>query len=145
MPLLSVTMVDDYGRQTVRKYEMETQVDLLTYGSVADAFIASLQNVTDLGVVRCDLILRAISAGFAVTADANVDTGATFSGYIDGGDGKKASTRIPGIKLALVDDDGSVPITGVVATHLAHFETAGDYELSDGETIDSWIRGTLDK
>lgn len=145
MPILSITMNDAYGRQTNRRYEMETQVDIATYGLVADAFIAALQAVTDLGVVRADLILRSISSGFAVTAGANVDVGATFSGYLAAGGGKKAAMRLPGIKASLVDADGSVPITGVTATWLGEFETAGDFELSDGETISSWIRGALDK
>jgi hypothetical protein len=141
---LSVTMNDDYGRETRKLLEMESQVDLATYGTVAAAMLTALQAVTDLGVVRADLILPGIASGFAVTSGANRDTGATFQGYIDGGDGKKASTKVPGIKPALVDADGSIDITGVVATYLAAFETAGDFRLSDGETIDSWIKGTLD-
>ena len=145
MPILSLTMADSYGRQTVKRVEMETQVDIATYGLVADAFVAALQAVTDLELVRCDLILRGISDGFAVTAGANVDVGATFSGYIEGGDGKKASHKVPGIKASLVDPDGSIPLTGVVGTYLAEFETAGDFELSDGETISAWIRGVLDR
>lgn len=145
MPILSMTLNDAYGRETHRRYEMETQVDILTYQTVADAFSAALQAVTDLGLVRADLILQGITAPFAVTAGANVDTGATFSGYIDGEDGKKASMKLPGVKPALVDADGSVPITGAVATWLASFETAGAFKISDGETIDSWIKGALDK
>lgn len=145
MPILTLTMVDAYGRQTNRRYEMETQVDILTYQGVSDAFVAALQAVTDLGLVRADLILQSISSGFAVTAGANVDVGATFSGYLAAGGGKKASMRLPGVKASLVDPDGSVPIAGVTATWLAEFETAGDFQLSDGETIDSWIRGALDK
>lgn len=145
MPILSMTLADAYGRQTTRRYEMETQVDILTYQTVADAFSAALQAVTDLALVRADLILQGITAPFAVTAGANVDVGGTFSGYIDGGDGKKASMKLPGVKVAFVDPDGSIPLVGAIDTWLSSFETAGAFRLSDGETIDAWIRGTLDK
>lgn len=142
---LSVTMVDDYGRTTKRLYEMDEQADLATYGSVITGFLTALAAVTDLGVVRADLLLPGIVAGFAVTAGANVDVGATFQGFIEGGDGKKASLKLPGIKASLVYDDGSVAISGAIATWLAEFEDGEEFMLSDGEQIDSWIRGALDR
>lgn len=145
MAKLSVTMQDAYGRTTHRVYGMETQVDLASYAAAAAAFLAALEDVTDLGVTRADIILPVAAAAFAVTAGANVDVGATASGLIDGGGGKKAAMKLPGIKPALVNPDGSVPISGVVATWLAEFEDAADFNLSDGEQIESWIRATLDR
>lgn len=146
MPKVSVTMIDDYGRTTKRVYEIETQVDLATYTAAVAALLVDIQAVSDLGVVRADLILDGITAGYAVTAGANVDVGATFSGLIDGGNGKKASLKLPGIKAAVVNADGTVDLTDAdVIAYLANWLTAGDYMLSDGETISSWLRGTLDK
>lgn len=145
MAKMSVTMQDAYGRTTHRTYGLVAQVDLATYASVAAAFLAALEDVTDLGVTRADLILPVLSPEFDAIAGANVDVGATASGLIEGGGGKKAAMKIPGIKAALVNADGSVPITGDVATFLAEFEDAADWNLSDGEQIASWIRATLDR
>jgi hypothetical protein len=143
--ILSLTLGDDYGRTTTRKYEIDEQVDLTAYAAVITSFLAALQAATDLSCVRADLVLPGFGTGWAVTAGANVDVGATFSGYIEGGDGKKASIKLPGIKASLVDPDGSVPLTGATATWLTEFEDGEDFMLSDGEQIDSWIRGTLDR
>lgn len=145
MPKLSVTLVDDYGRTTHRVYEMEPQALLADYITAAEAFLTALEAVTDLGCVRADFLIPLASAPFAVTAGANVDVGATASGWIVDGNGKKASMKLPGIKASLVSDDGSVAITGATATFLAEFEDAADFDLSDGEQIESWIRAALDR
>lgn len=146
MPWLSLTYVDDYGRTTKRLIECEAQATLAEYEGIATAFGAAAQAVTDLGLIRIDLILDTLVEGFVVTAGANVDTGATFSGFITGGDGKKASHKLPGVKPGLVSADGSVDIENeFIAAYLAQFLAAGALQLSDGETIASWIRGTLDR
>lgn len=142
---LSMTFIDDHGRSTHRTYGMATQTLLADFEIAAQAFCTAYQAVTDLGLVRADFIIPVVDPSFAVTADANVDVGATASGYIQDGNGKKASMKIPGIKYSLVDSDGSVPITGVVATFLAFFEDADDFELSDKEQIEAWIRAALDR
>lgn len=148
MPKLTVTMADSRGRLTRRTFEIVTKPTLVDYTTLATAFIADLQAVTDLGVIRCDLMLDAFVPGFAATDPSNVDVGATFSGYIYDGNGKKASLKIPGIKNAKVAGDGTVPLVDAdVADLLNYWVDATPYELliSDGEHIDSWIRGTLDK
>lgn len=141
----SVTLVDDDGRSTKRLYEMATQVLLADYIAAIATFRTALIAVTDLGIVRMDLVIPGAGASSAVTANANVDVGATFSGYIEDGDGKKASLKLPGVKPAFKGGDGTIPITGAIATWLALFEDADDFMLSDGEQIDTWIRGTLDR
>lgn len=145
LPLLSLTLADSFGRTTTKLFEMKQE--LLHADQVLDAqgIITELENVTDLGVIRADIIYRGVDAGFAPTAGSNIDVGATFTGYIVGGNGKKASLKLPGIKLSLVDSDGSVPISGAVDTFLNDFEEDMVLYLSDGEQIDSWISGRLDK
>jgi len=145
MAKLSCTMNDAYGRTTNRVYGMEDQVLLADYVTAYTAALAALEAVTDLGLAKCDLIIPVTGLGWSPIALANVETGGTASGWIDSDLGKKASMRIPGVKLSLVGADGTISITGVVATFLALFETAGDFTLSDGETIESWIRAALDK
>jgi len=146
MAKLSVTLVDAYGRTTHRVYGMETKATLAEYTAAAAAFLTDVGLVSDLGVVRADLILNVEGVeATAAVAGSNVDVGATFSGFIVDGNGKKASAKVPAIKPALVAADGSISITGAVAGYLANFEDAADMNLSDGEQIETWIRGALDR
>lgn len=144
---LSLTFEDSYGRRTRKLVEMEHQALHADQVAVAVAFSTALEAVTDLGLVRADIIYQAVDEGFDPTAGSNVDVGATFSGVLHDADGEKASFKIPGIKAALVDPDGSVPLTGAVGTALAFFVNATPFDLylSDGETIDHWLAGSLDK
>ena len=141
---LSVTFDDAYGRTTNRVYGMETEALLVDLQTAAAALITAVTAVTDLGCVKANIIIPVTDPTFAETAGANVDVGATASGWVDAGM-KKASMKIPGIKPALVAADGSVAITGAVATFLALFEDAAAFNLSDGEQIESWIRAALDR
>ena len=144
---LSCRMTDDYGRSTHRSYGMETQSLLADYVTAYQAFFVTLAAVTDLALEKADLVIQISGEEWAVTSGANVDTGATASGLIDGGLGKRASMKIPGIKPALVSADGTVAITGAVATFLGEFETGDDFNLSDGEQIEvgGWTRASLDR
>ena len=144
MTKMSVTLEDSYGRTTTRVYGMEDQTLLADYETAAQAFLTALEAVTDLGVVKATFLIPVESPEFAVTAGANVDTGATASGWVSDGY-KKASLKVPGIKPALVSADGSVAITGATATFLAFFEDSDDFNLSDGEQIESWIKAALDR
>lgn len=147
MPYFSITLADDYGRQTRKLIEIESKITVTEYETLAGTFKAALLAITDLALVRFDLIIDAIATGFAVTTGANVDVGATFVGYLVDANGKKGSLKVPGIKPALVDPDGSIPIVGAVTTYLAQWldATPNEMLLSDGEAIDSWIAGHLDK
>jgi len=141
---LSVTLDDAYGRTTKRLYGMEVEVDLAGYQTAAAALLTALEAVSDLGCVKAQIILPVTDPAYAETAGANVDVGATASGWIEDGM-KKGSMKIPAIKPALVAADGSVEITGAVATFLALFEDTADFNLSDGEQIDTWIKAALDR
>jgi len=141
---LSLTLDDAYGRTTKRVYGMEDEALLANLQTSGAAFITALTAVTDLGCVKANFIIPLTDPAFAETAGANVDVGATASGWVTAGM-KKASMKIPGIKATLVDADGSVPITGVVATFLGLFEDAANFNLSDGEQIEAWIRAALDR
>ena len=141
---LSVTYDDAYGRTTTRVYGMETEALLADLQTAAAALITAVTAVTDLGCVKATILIPVTNPTFAETAGANVDVGGTASGWIDGGM-KKGSMKIPGIKASLVDPDGSIPITSVVATFLALFEDTAAFNLSDGEQIESWIRAALDR
>jgi len=144
MTKLHLTLDDAYGRTTARTYGMEEVTTLAQMQTDAAELLTALEAVTDLGCVKATISFEVTSPEFAETAGGNVDVGATFSGWVTAGQ-KKASMKIPGIKPALVAADGSVAISGATATFLALFESADVYNLSDGEQIDTWIAGSLDR
>lgn len=143
--LLTVSLIDSRGRTTKRRYEITEQADLAAYIAVCSSLIGALQAVTDLGLTRADMIITHPTEGWAAVADSNVDVGATFSGLIEEGNGAKASHKVPGVKMSLVGGDGSIALTGVVATYLAEFEDGEDFTLSNGDQIETWLKGSLDK
>jgi len=124
---------------------MEDQALLADYITAASAFLTALEAVTDLACIKATFLIPITDPSWTVVAGANVDVGATASGWLDAGTGKKGSMKIPGIKASLVAADGSVAITGATATFLAEFEDTEDFNLSDGEQVDSWIRASLDR
>jgi hypothetical protein len=142
---LSVTLIDDFNRMTTRVVGMETQTLLADYVTAYGVFFTALEAITDLGCVKANLIIPVTDPSWAVTSDVNVDTGATASGLLVAGSGKKGSIKIPGVKLSLVGSDGSIAITGAIATYLALFEDAADFNFSDGEQASAWIKATLDR
>lgn len=141
---LHLTLDDAYGRTTQRTYGMEETTTLAQMQTDAAELLAALAAVSDLGCVKARISFDVTSPEYAETAGANVDVGATASGWVVDGQ-KKASMKIPSIKPASVETDGSVLIAGVVATFLALFEDADVFNLSDGEQIDTWIRASLDR
>lgn len=141
---LHVTYDDAYGRTTSRVYGMEEVTTLAQMQTDAAAFLAAMEAATDLGCVKARISFEVTSPEWAETALASVDRGGTFSGWIDAGQ-KKASFKIPGVKLSLVAADGSIADAGVTATLLNLFEDAAKFNLSDGEQIETWIRGSLDR
>lgn len=143
---MSLTLEDDFGRLTHIRREMQAHALLVEYQVEIDNFVAAFALVSDLAVVRADFVQTGLNSTQAVTAGANVDVGATFSGWIEGVDGKKASTKIPGFKAALVNGDGTIDIEETnVAAFLAQYADAGDFMISDGENVTDWIRGSLDR
>jgi hypothetical protein len=143
---LSLTLADAYGRTTKRVVEIGSEDTRAEMVAAAAAFSALLEAVTDLQLVRADWIVQAVDAGFEVTSGANVDVGGTVSGFLTDGNGKKGSLKIPGIKAALVQADGSLDLTDEdLAAYLAQFEALGNCYISDGESVASWIKGVLDK
>lgn len=142
---LSVTLKDDHGRQTTRVFGMEDETLLTAYNTNAVAFLTALEAVTDMGCVKATFLIPvAADPAWDAVADANKDVGATATGWINAGSGKKASTKWPSVKYSLVGSDGAIAISGATATYLAMFEDAAKFNLSDGEQIDAWIRASLD-
>lgn len=141
---LSLSLVDSKGRFTKKIIPMEDQALLADYITAADSLILALEDVTDMGLVSADLLIPVPAATFAFTAGANKDVGATASGLVYGGEGQKASVKWPHPKESLINDDASIPITGVVAAYLALFEHNADFDVARDKQVDTWIKATLD-
>lgn len=148
MPKLSVTLVDSYGRYTRKLFELQEQAVYGDLETVVNTFLGALEDVTDLGLVRADIIMDGYGTPWSAQAESNIDVGGTVVGFIYDGNGKKGVTKVPGIKYAFVREDGSLDLSAVdLAAYLSWWEhaTPWDLELSDGEHIESWISGVLDK
>lgn len=146
---LSVTLMDAYGRETSKRFEFQDKVLLADYVLNANGLLTDLAAVTDLEIIRASMVLTdGLSIPESGVEGSNIDVGATFSGFVEGGDGKKATLKVPGIKPAFVGPLGIIDVEDVtVAAFLEHWLEGDndDFYLSDGETISDWIVGTLDK
>lgn len=142
---LHITLEDDHGRQTKRTIGMETEATLAGYTTNITAFAAALNAITDLALVKVVLAIDVTGDEFVVVADANIDIGGKFSGWIDSVPSRRASLGLPGIKSSLVDADGSIPDAGLTATYLDLFESAAKFSVAHGFQFSSWVKGTLDR
>jgi hypothetical protein len=146
-PYLTFQLKDSRKRIKRRTIQLDTQATLVDYQAVTTAMVSALNAVTDLELVKVELTLPQ-TGSFAGEADSNVDVGATFTGVLYQKQGQKASLKIPGFPMSLVNADGSITVAAVdVAPFLAFFLHATPYDayVSDGETIEAWETGRLDK
>lgn len=146
---LHLTLEDGFGRTTSKRLELTNQLLLADYVMNAETVMGLLLAVTDLNIAAAHI---QTDDGLTIpTQDptgSNVDVGATFSGWIGGVVGKKASHKVPGFKLAKVGPQGVIDLTD--ADVAAYLDVMGDppdnkVRISDGEWIETWIQGTLDK
>lgn len=147
MAVISLTLRDAFARETHKAIECKAQIDLATYDALVTAVVAAIDDITDLAVVRADLILKNIlELPGTPAAGANVDVGATFSGELAGEANRKASHKMPGFDITKVEPDGTIDLADVdVKAYLDMFLDAGQLLLSDGETMGEWLKGSLDR
>lgn len=144
MPLYpaKVWLVDAYGRETTRTYQVNA-ADFAAAETAFNAFVPLLQAVTMLHAYKSRLSSDTLFAG-VVTANANKDEGQTISAEIGGVTGKKGSIQLPGPTLAIRNSDGTIDIDNAAMLALEAGFSTYDVRVSDGETVDSFIKSTLD-
>ena len=146
---LSLTLVDGYGRETTKRLEFVDQVLLADYVLVSNDFMTELNACTDLQIIRASMnITDGLSIPAKDPAGSNVDVGATFVGYIQDGEGKKATWKLPGVDMGKVGPGGVIDVTDADIAALLNnwlYTHPNTFLLSDGESISEWITGTLDK
>ena len=146
---LHLTLQDGYGRTTSKRIEMTDQLLLADYVANANLLLTNLNTITDLQILKAALSIDdGISIPAKDPAGSNVDVGATFVGFVGDADGKKATLKVPGIKMTYVGTLGVIdPTQADVADYLDLYGDPPDnkFKVSDGEYIEEWITGTLDK
>jgi hypothetical protein len=140
---LAVTLFDKHGYETVRKFEIRG-ADANAIAVNAAAFLADLQAITRLGT-RKAAVLIPISGEDACGDPSYTDLGVTIRGK-SATDGETVIVKVPDLDPTMYDDDGKVILTDVsVDAFLDNFLATGVAYVSDGESVDSWLFGTLDK
>lgn len=144
MPLYpaKIWFADAYGRETTRTYQVNA-ADFATAETALTTFVPLVQDVTMLHAYKSRLSSDTLYAG-VVTANANKDEGQTISAQIGGVTGKKGSIQLPGPTLAIRSSDGTIDIDSAAMLALEAGFAAQDIRVSDGETVDSFIKSTLD-
>jgi len=138
----SVSLVDGYNRYASKRWEGLATV-LATAVTNASGLLADFLAVTDLGTTM-ETFTSQVATSNAATAGANVDAGATLHCRLD--NGKAYALKIPAIKPALVNPDGSIDIAAAAITDfVANFETGGQYRVSEGNYITAILYGELDR
>jgi hypothetical protein len=146
---LHVQFIDGFGRTTSKHVELTDQLLLSDYVVNAEAWMNAVLAITDLNISSAYIRLDdGLDIPTQDPTGSNVDVGATFSGWIGGVVGKKASHKVPGFKLSKVGAQGVIDLADVDVA--AYLDLMGDppdnkVRISDGEYIETWIQGTLDK
>lgn len=143
----SITLRDSRGRTTTRRYGLKEATAADDAEADALALAALLVAVTKLGLCNVHLIWDCDATATAPTSPSNIDEGATISGWITEFQ-KKAALKLPSLKDALFNSDGTLKLTDVdVAALIDDFCVGGNSTLSDGEqwAVAGEIKGTLDK
>lgn len=142
---LQVTMIDQQGY--TRKVTVEIMgADAAATFLNATGVLATLQDVSRLGTTKANLGIKMSAVGDPAGTPSYSDLGATFRG-ISHTDGEIVTLKIPDILTDAINIDGTVDIlNATVKAYLDNFVFGtGLAMLSDGEQVDYWINGVLDK
>lgn len=140
---VSIELTDAANRKARKVYETQDLVDVAAANTAAAGLVTDLEAVTGAKVLAYTVSERTVVTD-SVTSGANVDEGLTISGYK--ADNYQTVVRVPAPETATWLADGTVDMSNAdVQAYLGNFQSTGDFTVSDGEVIDSWIGGKLDK
>lgn len=139
----TILLQDSMGRITRKKIEYDGDV-LADANTAVDGLLTDLNAVTDLECIGVSYQTKDATQVFAGELASNIDTGATFRGRV--ASGEVVTVKVPGFKQSLVSADDVIDVADVtVAAYLDNFEAAGDFLISDGESVAAWLSGRMDK
>lgn len=135
-------LVDGFSREGEKTFVTQNLADYPAVVAAAAAFLADLQAITGMGVLRYT-ITQEFSVLSGATLGANKDAGITLS--VRKADSRRDNLKIPGPELSIILPDGTVDIADAIVTgYFANFTTSGDWTLSDGEIATEILSGRLD-
>jgi len=137
----NVTMRDAYTRETTKRYQVSA-ADIGAAETLWLAYLVDLAAFSGLDIIKWKLATEAAYTD-AVTAGANLDTGATMS--FEKADGDKVAVKVPAPVASVINTDGTIDVTDVIVTDWAANFTGGAILVSDGEQATTLLSGTLDK
>jgi len=146
---LSVTLEDDFGRTTRKRYETEDIVgvdvgaEYLTAQGFVTTLLAALGNLSEARILYYNLG-RDVVYSDTVDADANKDQGMTAVARKE--DNKLTVLKVPAPVMTIFNPDGTLDILDALVTAYSnHFIATGGFTTSDGENITALVRGRLDE
>ena len=146
---LAVTLEDDYGRISRKRYETEdiSGIDVGAEYLVAQGFattlLTALGNLSEMDILYYNLG-REVTYTDTVVAGANKDVGLTALGRKT--DNKLTVIKVPAPVDTVFNPDGTLDITDALVTaYTNHFIATGGFTISDGENIVALVRGRLDE
>jgi hypothetical protein len=141
--LCTLLLKDSMNRYTRMKVEYDGDV-LADANTAVDGLLTDLNACIDIECVGVSYSQKDATQVFSGEAASNIDVGATIRGRV--ASGKVATLKIPGFKQTLVSADDVIDVADVtVAALLDNWEAAGDFLLSDGESVAAWLSGKMDK
>lgn len=142
--IATMKLRDSHARVTTKRLEHFNEV--LTDAQTNMAILAPLLAlITDLQLVAVTYSLADESDAFAGAAASNIDVGATFRLALTGGG--EAAFKVPGFPDAKVTaGSDAIPVDDAdVVAFFNTFLAGGPWRVSDGQSITSIVKGTLDK
>lgn len=139
----TIKLEDDFTRTTTRKFKV-TAVDYATALTAWNSFVVDYAAFTRLGVLWDKLATVNIGTP-VIDTGANLDAGMTIQVSIVGQPGKTASIKIPAPQAAAINSDGTLNLGNALTTTLEANYTSGFVLVSDGEVVEDFIKGKLDR
>jgi hypothetical protein len=137
-----LTLRDAYNRYTSKLFETTATTVVAALADCA-ALSVDLDAVSLAATVKNRVASEAL-INSVPQAGANVDAGATLHCRLD--NGKLYALKIPAVNPAIVNPDGSIIIDdALVLAFVAHFQSGGEFTVSEGNLIVSIEYGELDR
>jgi len=143
MFVLYVELVDAFNRNTAKRFAMNAGVTTFALAQTAATdLLTDLEAVTEARILAYTISERTVYTD-SVTSGANRDEGVTLS--VRKEDSRKDVLRIPAPVKSFVNPDSTVDITATpIVNYTDNFLAAGEFTLSDGESIAEVLSGVLD-
>jgi len=143
--LLNFTYLDNFGRTGSKEVELNT-TDPATAVTDAATVLAAFDALMAGGIRSARLTVPVSYTSTTPDAEANRDTGLTFSCILEGGTGKRGVLKIPAPKTSVIGAGDSVDLTDALVTGVLDLYSGvvKTCLLSDGEQVDVFTEGHLD-